>query len=180
VENYQNWYVLGYLGSIAAFSAVSMCLSDQSNAVWTTNEACLGDSKFPVAIGVPLALLLQTANFIMTGIGEEALYRGVYYEEMAYRFGKWPAKFSDDLFFSLSHMPQNYEAYLKISPQEICLDLLSTMLQTLWFQYIYEWGGLEQSVTAHAGANIILFFTNWLIQGGVPNSRGFSSNKEVL
>ncbi len=180
LSTYKDWYVWGYLGSIALYSAISLCAMDQSNAVWTTGQAYIGSNRLPAFWGAALVLLLQVPNFIMTGIGEEALYRGVYYEELSYRMGEWPAKIIDGLYFSLSHFPQKIDSIMAMSAGDILFSLAITSLHAFWYQYIYEWGGLRAAVTAHAVTDIMLFFTDWLLQGGVPNESGFSINTKLL
>ncbi|GAB1432166.1 hypothetical protein MASR2M29_07910 [Spirochaetota bacterium] len=180
LATYKDWYVWGYLGSIALYSAISLCTMDQSSAVWTTGESYIGSNRLPAVWGAALVLLLQVPNFVMTGIGEEALYRGVYYEELSYRMGEWPAKVLDGLYFSLSHFPQKIKSIQAMPAQDIALSLLVTTLHAFWYQYIYEWGGLRAAVTAHAVTDIMLFFTDWLLQGGVPNESGFSINTKLL
>lgn len=121
---YTDWSVWGYLGSISAFSVISMLADDRPNAVWSTGEAYLGDTRLPVWAGIPLILLLQLPNFIMTGVGEESLYRGVYYEEMSYRLGEWPAKILDGAYFTLSHFPQQWDRIVSDPPGEVLFDSL--------------------------------------------------------
>ena len=179
-NNYKEWYVWGYLGSIGIYSIVTACLADQSNAIWTTNEAYIGQSGFPVWAAVPLVLLMQIPHFIMTGVGEEALYRGTYYEELSYRLGEWPAKIIDGLYFTLSHYPQKYDELAETPPGNIISNALISMGQTFWLQYIYEWGDLPMAVTAHAATDVMLFFVDWLLQAGVPNNSGFSINGSKL
>lgn len=177
---YNDWTMLGYLGSMSAFSVISMLATDRPNAVWSTGEAYLGANRVPVWAGIPLVLLLQVPNFILTGVGEEALYRGVYYEELSYRLGQWPAKIIDGVYFTLSHFPQNWDNIVSSPPQEVILNSLFTVAGAFWFQYVYEWRGLRSAVAAHAMGDVIVFFCDWLAQAGVPNHSGFSINERTL
>jgi len=174
---YANWETLGYLGIITAMSVIPMFTEEGSEAVWTTGEAWLGGMEFSPWIGVPLILLLQVPNFVMTGIGEEALYRGTYYEELSYRLGRWPASIIDALYFTASHVPQQWNQLGSMSAFEIILPNLLAIAQTYWLQQIYDRHGLGTAVAAHAMSDIIAMFCDWLLYGGVPNEHGFSINE---
>ena len=177
---YADWSMAGYLGSMTAFSIISMLGADRPNAVWSTGEAYLGDFRVPVWAGIPLIILLQLPNFILTGVGEESLYRGVYYEELSYRLGRWPAKIIDGAYFTLSHFPQKWDQIVSSPPQDVILNSLFTVAGAFWFQYVYEWRGLRSAVAAHAMGDVIVFFCDWLAQAGVPNNSGFSINERTL
>jgi hypothetical protein len=103
-------------------------------------------------------LALQAPNFIMTGMGEESYFRGTVYEEPSHRLGTWPAMRSSELAtkFGLS------------------------MLQGMWFEYVYERKGLRAAVATRALVDIMAFLRDWLLQGGSPNSSGFSINSREL
>jgi membrane protease YdiL (CAAX protease family) len=178
--NYREWYVWGYLGSMAAYAAVAALGADQSNAVWSTGRAYLGDESFPLWAGIPLMLALQTANFTATGIGEEALYRGVYYSEMKYRWGEWPAKIGDAAWFTASHLPQQRDKLSGYTLGQWALKLGLSAVQTFWLQYVYDQGGLKPAIAVHAANDVISFMVDWLVAGGVPNERGFSINQRSL
>jgi membrane protease YdiL (CAAX protease family) len=175
-DNYKDWRVWGYLGSMAAYAAISMLGRDGANAVWTTGKAYIGERAFPLWAGLPLMLALQLPNFIMTGVGEEALYRGVYYEELSLRTGLWPAKLVDAAWFTASHLPQQWEEVRTMDAARFVLKTALSMGQAFWFQHVYEARGLKAAVVAHAMSDVIIFFGDWLLQAGVPNEGGFSIN----
>lgn len=177
---YAHWSVAGFVGSMGAYSLISMLSVDRPDAVWSTGEAYIGDYRFSPWAGVALILLLQVPNFVLTGVGEEALYRGVYYEELAYRLGEWPAKLIDGAYFTLSHYPQRWDEIASSPTGEVIMTSLLSMAQAFWFQYIYEWRGLRSAVAAHAAADVIVFFCDWLAQAGVPNRSGFSIGERAL
>jgi membrane protease YdiL (CAAX protease family) len=180
LHNYESWTVWGYLGSLALFELASLASSSQADAVWTTGRSFIGSAEFPVYLGIPLILALQVPNFIATGVGEESLYRGVYYEELKRRLGLWPAKSLDSLYFTLSHIPQKLASGV---PLDLGRELRNSALsigQTMWLQYIYDAGGLKEAVAAHAMSDIVVFFLDWMLQAGVPNTAGFSINDRVL
>lgn len=175
--NYASWPVLGYLGSVGAIAAVSLFTAPDGESVWDTGSAWLGGREYPAWLGIPLALALQVPNFIMTGVGEEALYRGTIYEELSVRLGEWPAKVVDALYFTGSHLPQKWDQLKEMGAVRLIFSMALSIGQSFWFQYIYEWQGLEAAVAAHAMSDIVVFFIDWLAYGGVPNAHGFSINE---
>jgi membrane protease YdiL (CAAX protease family) len=179
-ECYADWAVLGYVGSIALVTGIEMLKADKANAVWTRGTSYVGSSEYPIWAGAALMLLLQVPNFVMTGIGEESFYRGTLYEELSYRLGEWPARLIDSFYFTVSHYPQRWDQIIAEAPAEILLNLGLSMLQGMWFQFIYDRKGLRSAVATHAAVDIIGFFCDWLVQGGVPNGSGFSINEREL
>ncbi|MBN1242976.1 MAG: CPBP family intramembrane metalloprotease [Spirochaetales bacterium] len=178
--SYAPWPVWGYVASMGAFAAVSALGAAPGEAVWDTGSAFLGDAEFPVWAGVGLMLLLQVPNFVMTGVGEEALYRGTYYEELSTRLGEWPAKLLDASWFTFSHYPQQWDELMDLPFGQLLLKTALSFAQAFWFQYVYEWHGLEYAVAAHAASDVLVFFVDWLAQGGVPNGAGFSINERTM
>lgn len=179
-DSFKEWYVWGYLASIATYSAVKVAMADQSNAVWNTGKGYIGDTEFHPAAAAGLMLLMQIPNFVFTGIGEETLYRASYYEEAKYRFGEWPAKIIDGLYFNLSHYPQKWDIISQQDGWTTAFQLTTDMASTWYFQYIYEWGGLPAVIAAHAWTDVIFFFADWLVQGGAPNNGGFAIQEKAL
>ncbi len=177
--SYAPWPVWGYVASMGAFAAFSAFGAMPGEAVWDTGSAFLGDREFPLWAGVGLMLLLQVPNFVMTGVGEEALYRGVYYEELSTRVGEWPAKLLDASWFTFSHFPQQWDRLMAMPVGQLLFKTALSFAQAFWFQYVYEWHGLEYAVAAHAASDVLVFFVDWLVQGGVPNEAGFSINERL-
>lgn len=177
---YAHWSVLGYLGARMLVTGIGMALADPSDSVWARGEAYIGNSAFPVWAGVALMLALQVPNFVMTGVGEEALFRGVYYEELSRRIGEWPAKIGDALYFTLCHYPQQWDRLMAEGAGQLAMGTALSMLDAIWLQYIYEWMGLRSAVATHAAVDILVFFCDWLLQGGVPNTAGFSVGDREL
>ena len=179
-SSYAPWPVWGYLASMGAFSIVTALGAPEGAAVWDTGSAFLGDREYPAWAGIGLMLLLQVPNFVMTGVGEEALYRGVYYEELSTRLGEWPAKMIDAAWFTFSHFPQQWNRLKAMPPAQLLLKTALSFAQAFWFQYVYEWHGLEYAVAAHAASDVLVFFVDRLSQGGVPNTAGFSINERTM
>jgi len=177
---YAHWSVLGYLGARMLVTGIGMAVADHSDSVWARGEAYIGNRAFPVWAGVALMLALQVPNFVMTGVGEEALFRGVYYEELSRRIGEWPAKIGDALYFTICHYPQQWDRLMAEGAGQIAMGTALSMLDAIWLQYIYEWMGLRSAVATHAAVDILVFFCDWLLQGGVPNDAGFSVSDREL
>lgn len=177
---YSHWSVLGYLGTKLLITGIEMACGDASNSVWAKGSAYIGATRFPVWAGVGLMLALQIPNFVMTGVGEESLFRGVYYEELSHRLGEWPAKITDALYFTVCHYPQQWDKLMAESPGQVAATTGLSMLDAFWFQYVYEWEGLRAAVATHAAVDTLAFFCDWLFQGGVPNSSGFSVGSKEL
>jgi len=179
-SSYDHWVVSGFVASMALYKGISMALAEKENAVWNTGKAFIGTNEFPVWAGIPLILLLQIPNFVMTGIGEESYFRGTVYEEMGVRMGHWPAKTFDALYFTLCHYPQQWDKIITSDPLDLLVKSGLSMAQAFWFQYIYDTKGLPAAVAAHASIDILVFFLDWLVQGGVPNEAGFSINDRAV
>ncbi len=128
-SRYAPWPVWGYVASMSAFAVVTALGVPDGSAVWETGSAFLGDTRFAAWAGAGLTLLLQIPNFVMTGVGEEALYRGVYYEEFSTNFGMWPAKLIDAAWFTLSHFPQQWSRLRKMPAEQLALKTALSFAQ---------------------------------------------------
>jgi membrane protease YdiL (CAAX protease family) len=177
-QTLSKWYVWGNIAGLACYEIVKVCASDQSSAVWTTGKAYIGSREFPVWAAASIVLVAQVANFTMTGLGEESLYRGVYYEELKQDLGIWPARIIDATYFTVSHYPQQYESLAAKDAPDVLLNFALSCGQALWFQLAYEWGGLRAAVAAHTWSDIVLFLGDWLLSAGAPyaDDSGFSVN----
>ena len=162
---------------IAAYSAIMAgyyCLGGFDNSVFKTGESYIGNYKIPIALGTVAVFALSCFDFTMTGIGEEALFRGTGYEEMKVSFGVIPAKIIDAVVFPAVHIPQAIAAGY---------DWLSILLTTGLFQsgttfllqWIYDQGGLKDSIAVHAWIDIVSFVCAYLFTSGVEGNN-FSLN----
>ena len=70
--------------------------TDQSNAPWTTGSTYLGNTQVPMGIGVLEEALFSVAVVLPAAMGEEALFRGVEYEEWKVSFGDIKANLPGD------------------------------------------------------------------------------------
>ena len=168
-------YVWGTIATVAAVTAVSVATSDQSRAVWATGKCHLNDAEIPLWAGVSLSLLSTVVNYVLTGVGEESLYRGVYYEETKTTCGPVAAKILDANYFVLSHYPQQYGTLTKTEIGTVILNYALSLGNALWLQCVYDWGGLPASVAVHAWNDVLFGMADWLLAAGVPylNDAGF-------
>ena len=161
---------------IAAYSAVLVgfnCLSGFDNSVFKTGESYLGNYKIPIVLGTAVVFALSCFDFTMTGIGEEALFRGTGYEEMKVSFGIVPAKIIDAVVFPAVHIPQQV-----VADYDWSSILFTTAVQsgtTFLLQWIYDKGGLKDSIAVHAWIDIISTTLSYLFTSGLQGNN-FSLN----
>lgn len=147
-----------------AVSAGSQFLGNKDNAVWNTGKAYLCGKEVPVALGVTATTLLTVASMTFTGIGEEALFRGIGYEEFKVSYGKIPATLLDAVIFSAVHIPQ--EINNKMSFSTIATNFAVRATIALFLEWIYDIGGLKSSIAFHMWFNTITFVSQYLLTGG--------------
>ena len=161
---------------IAAYSAIILgfdCLSGFDNSVFKTGESYLGNYKVPVALGAAAVFAVSCFDFTMTGIGEEVLFRGTGYEEMKVSFGLIPAKLVDAVVFPAVHIPQQIVA--GVDWPSILLATSFQSATTFLLQWIYDQGGLKDSIAVHAWIDIISYTLTYLFTTGTSGNN-FSLN----
>ena len=161
---------------IAAYSAIILgfdCLSGFDNSVFKTGESYLGNYKVPIALGAAAVFAVSCFDFTMTGIGEEVLFRGTGYEEMKVSFGLIPAKLVDAVVFPAVHIPQQIVA--GVDWPSILLATSFQSATTFLLQWIYDQGGLKDSIAVHAWIDIISYTLTYLFTTGTSGNN-FSLN----
>jgi membrane protease YdiL (CAAX protease family) len=112
------------------------------------------------------------------GVGEEALFRGVIYEEIKTRTTPWAARLTDVLLFPLVHVPG--DIYAGYPGGTIAFQFLWRAGMTLVFDAAYDQGGLPLSAAVHVWSDVLLLLVQWLVYGGVAESaRGSASRLPV-
>ncbi|HZK19438.1 MAG TPA: CPBP family intramembrane glutamic endopeptidase [Treponemataceae bacterium] len=149
-------------------------LGDRSSAVWNTGESYIGSSKVPILTGLIAVGAVSFLSNTFTGIGEEALFRGVGYEEMKISFGLLPAKIVDAVLFSSVHIPQ--EIMNEAHAGEIATMFAYRSLTTLGLQWAYDKGGLRSSAALHTWINGISSIIGFLCTSGTENEQQLSLN----
>ena len=153
-------------------AVVSTLLSD--DAIWKTGEAYINNEQVPMGRAVPAIVASNFIRYNATAIGEEALFRGVLYEEFKTVFGPVKGKILDMIIFPAIHIPK--DIVLNKSAFDISKQFVIRSATTLLFDFAYDKGGLPASVAMHFWFNAISFTTNWLAKSGTPTlSLSFST-----
>ena len=161
--------IIGYSAFLIGFN----CLGGFDNSVFKTGESYLGKYKIPIALGAAAVFAVSCLNFTITGVGEEALFRGTGYEEMKVSFGLVPAKLIDAVLFPAVHIPQQV-----VAGDDWTSILLTTAFQsatTFLLQWVYDQGGLKDSIAVHAWIDIVSFTLSYLFTSGTQGNN-FSLN----
>ncbi len=141
---------------------------ESDSSIFKTRKAYIDGKKVPMGLAVPGMTSLYAINFLATAIGEEALYRGVIYEELKVSYGARWAKLIDFFLFPAIHVPMDMAAGR--DSEEIFGRFIERGIATLLFDYAYDKGGLPLSVSLHTWFNFINFTTRWMAEGGKPES----------
>lgn len=99
--------------------------------------------------------------------GEEALYRGVIYEEIKTRSGSAAAMLTDAALFPLIHVPG--DVYSGFGLGTVAFQFLWRAGMTLVFDRAYDLGGLPLSAAVHMWSDVVLLMVRWLVYGGIPD-----------
>jgi membrane protease YdiL (CAAX protease family) len=141
---------------------------DTSSAVWRTGSGYVGETRVPPAAGFLYVLGRSVAAMSLVGIGEEALFRGVIYEEIKTRTTSRTARIVDMLLFPAVHIPG--DIYAGYSTGTVVFQYFWRSGMTLVFDTAYEQGGLPLSAAVHMWSDVLLLLVQWLVYGGVPES----------
>ncbi len=149
---------------IGGFYALIM---PRENALWRTNRGYIDNiAMYPVA-GMAVKTLINVVNYSMVAVGEEALYRGVIYEELKLNFGPLPAKIIDFVFFPLVHVPQELVAGVPIF--NIGFNFVLRGIATILLDNAYDIGGLPLSTALHFWYDFAIATVEYLFKGGAPS-----------
>ena len=166
LKNLRHPIVWGPIAFIAVGSMISVLSAD--DAVHKTGEAFIDDKKVALSTAVPMAFGLQLVHDMATAIGEEALYRGVVYEELRIEFGPKKAKMVDMILFPAIHVP--FDIARSAPTEEIAGLFILRSLSTLLFDIAYDKGGLPYSIPLHGWTNFVNNFGVFLNSAGVSSS----------
>ena len=172
LKNFRHPIVWGPIAFITITSTISVLTSD--DAVHKTGEAYIDDKKVALSTALPTVLGLQLVHDMATAIGEEALYRGVIYEELRIEFGPKKAKMVDMVLFPGIHVP--FDLARSAPSEEIIGLFFLRSLSTLLFDIAYDKGGLMYSIPLHGWRNFANNVGVWLNSAGVPSSDPSSSS----
>ena len=142
--------------------------TDQS--VFATGRAFVGRTEVPIGLGLLSTLLVGAVNYTFTGIGEEAVFRGLEYRELSERLGPAPARIINAITFPAVHVPQ--EIRNGASFGSILIGLSWRAVTTLGLQWAYDTGGLQRSVAQHMWIDTLFGVINYLLFSGVEGEEG--------
>ena len=151
---------------LSLYSAINE-VRNSDCSIFKKNKAYIDDDEMPMGQALPMVIGLNTLNYIATAIGEEALYRGVIYEELKVSFGSRRAKMLDFFIFPGIHVPMDIAAGR--DTEYIAQQFVIRGVSTLLFDYAYDKGGLPLSVALHTWFNLISFSSRWMADGGTPD-----------
>jgi len=147
---------------------------DTESAVWSTGSAYIGDTEVHPAAGFAYTLGRSLAAMSLVGIGEEALYRGVIYEEIKTRTSRRTARMIDALLFPAIHLPG--DIYAGFSTGTVAFQFIWRAGMTLVFDEAYDQGGVPLAAAVHMWSDVLLLLVQWLAYGGVPGGTAGSGN----
>jgi len=148
---------------------------EADEAVWRTGEGYIGATRVHPAAGFFYVLGSSTVSMSLLAIGEEALYRGVIYEEIKSRTNRRTARIVDVLLFPLVHLPGDLNAGYPAGT--VAFQFFWRAGMTLVFDAAYDKGGLALSATVHMWSDVVLLLVQWLAYGGVAQSSSGSGNR---
>jgi membrane protease YdiL (CAAX protease family) len=152
---------------------ISLARDREQTAVWESGAAFWGSCKVPILLGLCGTLLEGAIYLTFTGVGEEALYRGVQYEELKLSFGPLPAKILDSTLFAGIHVPQEINAGETWS--DVLLGFAFRGLLSLGLEWAYDDGGLRASVAQHFWIDMISRAAGFLFGAGAAESADFTA-----
>jgi membrane protease YdiL (CAAX protease family) len=151
---------------------------DTSSAVWNTGSGYLGEIRVDPSVGLLYVLGRSIVSMSLVGIGEEALFRGVIYEEIKTITTPKTAKVVDMLLFPLVHIPS--DIYAGYPAGTIVFQYLWRSGMTLVFDTAYDQGGLPLSAAVHMWSDVLLLLIQWMVYGGVPESELTGGSRFLL
>ena len=157
-------------GSIALFAGLGMAegLSGEGVPLWESDRVEIAGQQYDAALGIPLYLAGESFSMLVTGIGEEAYYRGVVYDRLREATSPAAAKAIDAVFFPLLHLPQELAEIHQgeMSWQSAALNFAVRSGITLMLDFAYDAGGLELSTAVHTWVNLALHLSRFVFGGG--------------
>ena len=153
------------IGLILWSEANSIKNSDCS--IFKTKKTYIDGNEMPMGLAIPLMIGNNTLHFLATAIGEEALYRGVIYEELKVSYGSRRAKVYDFFLFPAIHVP--FDIANGQDSEIIIGNFIERGVATLLLDYAYDQGGLPFSVALHTWFNLLNFTGRWMADGGTPD-----------
>lgn len=158
-------------GFFSTFYMANGFMNGWDGCIFDSKEAYIGEYKLNPVVGLSAVLAYSILGYVATGAGEEALFRGIGYEEMKCSFGLVPALIIDPVTFAAIHTPGD----IKSSNGEI--NILSLLIGftargaiTTALDNAYDKGGLRSSSALHMWYDTMVTVLNYIFEGGSPNN----------
>jgi membrane protease YdiL (CAAX protease family) len=162
--------------SETAIHILSSALGNE-DAIWKTGEAYIDNEKVPIYQAVPAIFATNLITETAVAVGEEALFRGVIYEEFKQSLGSKPAKLIDMILFPALHIAGDLA--LERSSDEVIGNFILRSFTTLLFDLAYDRGGLPASTALHMWFNTIGDSMVWAENNGVKASSSNNSSSAM-
>ncbi|QCW04404.1 CPBP family intramembrane glutamic endopeptidase [Natrinema pallidum] len=152
-----GWVVVGLIGAFVAvvgYQQVVDLIEPLGGSEGTTHSGIEAGREYPVLflLGIPLAVLL-------TGPGEELLFRGVLQSRLRETFPTAVAVVLTGLVFGAVHLP----VYMGSEPSAVVVSLGTVTTLGLYFGVLYECSGtLLVPALIHGCFNATVYLTNYL------------------
>ncbi len=178
IEILREKYVMTAILCYSSVLLVNHTLNGFDDSIFKNGTGYFGNKKVNAWAGFAGLLAYSLIDYSVTGVGEEALFRGTGYEEMKVSFGIIPAKITDAICFSGAHIPQDI-AVEKESADEVTAGFVSRAFMGLLLQAIYDECGLKGSTAAHMWIDTAITMFQYVFQCGVENDFSFSINFKI-
>lgn len=159
-----------YIPAIAGTAALSTFMlaawQGDENAVYNTGSAYVGNTRLDPVTGFIFSTSVNILDMSLVAIGEEALYRGVLYQQLKDSSGIIPARAADMIIFPLIHLSTDLRN--GFDSKIILFNFMYRSLMTLCFDIAYDQGGLPLSSAVHMWSDVMLLTMRWLFYGGAP------------
>lgn len=152
--------------------------ASSDSSIWHNDKAYIDDKEYDPLVALPLVLAVNTIKFTATAVAEEALFRGIIYEEMKYSWGSKKAKLADMIFFPAIHLTGDISS--NKTNDEIINNFIFRGISTLLFDFAYDRGGLPLSTALHTWFNTLGQTIQWTKQRGVPIPPEDTSTSSII
>lgn len=147
-------------------TALNVLDASSDSSIWANDKAYIDEKEYKPLVALPIVLAVNTIKFTATAVAEEALFRGIIYEEMKYSWGSKKAKFADMILFPAIHVPGDINS--NKDSDEVINNFIFRGISTLLFDFAYDRGGLPLSIALHTWFNTLGQTIQWTKQRGVP------------
>lgn len=159
-------------------TALTILDASSDSSIWANDKAYIDDKEYDPLVALPIVFAVNTIKFTATAVGEEALFRGIIYEEMKYSWGSKKAKFADMILFPAVHVPGDISS--NKDSDEVTGLFIIRALSTLLFDFAYDRGGLPLSIALHTWFNTLGSTILWTKERGVPIPQNDKASNSII